>query len=297
MIIAALCATALAGHAQANDDNPFSAEVSAGLEYSSKIAIDELDAVADSGDVAALLGVELGYELDLTSKTKFDVTYSFSQSLHEELEQFDLRSHFGVVNVSQDFGKVDAGLSYRYLDASLDGSGFMDYAQVAPYLTALIGTKMFVRAEYGQADKEFDVDTVRNADVESIGADWYFFLDGPRSYVLVGYRADEHDAVSPEHVYDQDNFKLHYVKRFDLFGSKGKFNIGLRLENRDYENVTASIGVPREDERRKLRMSLELPFGDHLGTEIRYELRDIESNLPAADRAEQVGSVEFFARF
>ena len=279
------------------EENRFSAELSAGLQYSSKLAIDEVDVVADDGDVAALLGVDLGYEFDITSKTELDINYSLSQSIHEELEQFDLQSHFGVANLSQDFGRVDVGLSYRYLDSSLDGSGFMKYRQTAPYLTALLGNKVFVRAEYGQADRDFDTESDRDADVESVGTDWFFFLGSPRTYVLLGYRIDQHDAFSAEHDYDQDNVKLHFVKRFKLFGNSGKFNVGLRYETRDYQNITASIGAPREDERRKLRLSLELPFTDRFGTEIKYEVRDTESNLPEADRGEQVGSVEFVAKF
>ena len=301
LCIVALATTGVA-HAQAQDatddsEKRFSAELSAGLEYSSNISIDEIDVVSGSEDLAALLGIELGYELDITSKTSFDIDYSYSQSIHDELEQFDMQSHFGVADLSQDFGRVDVGFSYRYLDATLDGSDFMDYRQAAPYLTALIGSKVFVRAEYGQADKVFDTDPDRDAEIESIGTDWFFFLGSPRTYVLVGYRADQHDATSTEYIYDQDNFKLHFVKRFDMFGNSGKFNVGLRYETRDYQFITQSIGVPREDERRKLRLSLELPITSRFGTEIRYEVRDVDSNLPEADRGEQVGSVEFIATF
>ncbi len=303
LCLVALLATG-AGTAQARDSNEnqskekrFSAEASAGLEYSSNISIDEIDVVSGSEDFAALLGFGLGYEFDITSKTSLDIDYSYSQSIHDELEEFDLTSHFGVADLSQDFGKIDVGLSYRYLDTSLDGDDFMDYRQAAPYITALLGTKVFVRAEYAQADKTFDTETDRDADIESIGTDWFFFLGSPRTYFLLGFRADEHDAVSTEYVYDQDNFKLHFVKRFKMFGNSGKFNVGLRYELRDYQFVTQSIGVPREDDRRKFRLSLELPITSRFGTEIKYEVRDFDSNLPEADRSEQVGSIEFVAEF
>ena len=292
------------GHAQSQDnehdetdEKRFSAEVSAGLEYSSNVSIDELDVVSDTSDIAALLGFELGYELDITSKTSFDIEYSFSQTIHEELDQFNLLTHFGRANLSQDLGRVGVGLSYRYLDASLDGPESMNYRQAAPYLTALFGKTIFVRAEYGHADKEFDVDLGRDAEVESFGTDWFYFLGSPRNYFLVGYRNDQHDAISTEYVYEQDNFKLHFVKRFDVFGRPGKLNVGLRYETRDYEFITASIGVPREEERLKFRLSLELPFTDHVGTIFKYEVRDIESNLPEANRSEQVGSIKFVANF
>ena len=105
------------GHAQSQDDEHdktdekrFSAEVSAGLEYSSNVSIDELDAVSDSGDFAALLGFELGYELDFASKTSFDIEYSYSQTNNEELDQFDLLTHFASANLSQDIGRVGVGV-------------------------------------------------------------------------------------------------------------------------------------------------------------------------------------------
>ncbi len=303
LCVAAL-AVATAGHAQSRDsgngkaeEKKYRAELSAGLQHSSRLSVDELDVVADNGDLATLLGFELGYEFGITKKTEFDISYSFSQTIYEELDQFNLRTHFGVADLSQDFGKIDVGLSFRYLDAGLDGSGFMEYRQAAPYLTALLGKRVFVRAEYGHAEKRFDTDSVRDADVDSFGSDWFLFLGSPRTYVLLGYRLDQHDAISTEHVYDQDNLKLHFIKRFNVFGNSAKFNIGYRYETRDYQFVTQSIGGTRKDERRKLRASLELPLTGRLGTEIRYEVRDYESNLPEADRDEQIGSIEFVAKF
>lgn len=297
-LTAALGNAALAAGKQDQDGNKnFEIELSTGVEYRSKVSVDELDTFTDSGDVAALLGAKLKFGFDITRKTSVNIDYSFSQSLHDELDQFDLQTHYVSLDLAHDFGKVDVGVSHMYLDSGLDGSDFMTYQKTTLYLTALLGRKVFVRAELGFANKEFDTVSERDAKVQSAGTDWFFFLNGPKTYVLLGYRFDQEDAVAPEHDYKRHNFKIHLIHRFDLFRRQAKFNIGWRYEDRDYSDITPSIGVVREEQRIKIRASLELPLTDRFETVFKYEIRDYESNLPEANRADYLASIELIARF
>lgn len=281
----------------ADDKKSFEFEVGTGIEYSSRVAVDEIDVVALDGDLAALLSAGFDFDHDLNADIGINLGYEFSKSMHDELQQFDMQSHFGSLDLSYDLGNVDVGVAQRVMLSSLDGADFLDYQQTAPYATVFFADRFFVRAELGFAKKEFDVVTERDADVQSAGADWFIFLNGPKTYLTLGYRFDQEDAAVSQYDHDRHNFKAHFVQRLDMFGQSAKFNIGVRYETREYSDVWPSVGVNRDDQRRKIRASLDIPFTDHFATVFKFELRNVESNVPEADRSDQVGSIEFVARF
>ncbi len=281
----------------ADDEKSFEFEVGTGIEYSSRVAVDEVDTVAPDGDLAALLNAGFDFEHDLTANTGINLGYEFSKTVHDELEQFDMQSHFGSLDLSYDLGKVDVGIAHRAMISSLDGDDFLDYQQTAPYATVFFADRFFVRAELGFAEKEFDVVTERDSDVQSVGADWFIFLNGPKTYVTIGYRFDQEEAVVSQYDHDRHNFKVHFVRKFNVFDQSAKFNIGVRYETREYSDIWPSIGVNRDENRQKIRASLDLPFTDRFAAILKYELRDVESNVPEADRSDQRSSIEIVARF
>lgn len=274
-----------------------SLEVSTGLKYSSKISIEELDTFTISGDLAVLFGAEARFKLNLTRNTSVNLTYDISQTLYEQLDQFNTQSHFGSVDFSHDFGKVNVGVSQRYLLSRLDGASFLTYQQTAPYLTAFLGEKVFFRAELGFADKDFDTINERDADVQSAGADVFLFLDGSKTYLMFGYRIDQQDAVAAEHDFDRNNFKVHLVKKIKLGERDIKMNIGWRYETRDYSDITPSIGVARDEQRSKIRAQIDVPIMERFEATFMYEFRNIKSNLPTVNGTDNYASIELSARF
>ena len=288
-------ASAAEGDAQ-KERQPFSFEVSTGLRYSSKVSIEELDTFT-SGDLAALLGAEARFKLKLTRNTRINLGYDFSQSLQEDLGQFNIQSHFASAAFFHDLGKIKVGVAQRYLLSRLDGANFLTYRQTAPCLTMFLSKKVFLRAELGFADKDFDIINERDADVRSAGADVFLFLNGSKTYLLFGYRIDQQDAVAAEHDFDRNNFKIHLIKKIRLGERDLKLNIGWRYEIRDYSDITPSIGVVRDERRGKIRAQIDLPLMERFEATFKYEFRNIQSNLPTVDRTDNYASIELRARF
>lgn len=285
-----------AAHA-ADDKKPLAFEISTGIEYSSRVAIDEVDTVAPGGDLAALLDAGATFSHDLTAKTDINLGYEFSKTVHDELGQFDMQSHFGSLELAYDFGKIDIGIAQRMMRSSLDGADFLSYQQTAPYVTAFLSDKFFVRTELGFAEKKFEVVTERDSDVQSAGTDLFIFLRGVRTYLTLGYRFDQEEAIVSQYDHDRHNLKAHFVQRIDIFNQSAKLNIGMRYQTRKYSDIWPSIGINRDEQRQKFRVSLDVPFTDHFGAILKYELRDVESNVPEADRSDQLSSIELVARF
>jgi len=272
-------------------------EIGGGLEYDSNVALLELDTSANAGDAIASIRFGLGYDMPSAGRFGLAAGYNFSETMHEDFDEFDVRVHRGSGTLSWDYGRTDFGAVLQYARAELDGSAFMTLSQVAPYVSRLVGNKLFLRFAYAGSDKDFDGNPLRAAKADSLSSDVYVFLDGVRTYVLIGLRRDDEDAIDPQFDYAADRFRIQLTRRFSLTSREVTFRIGARSEARDYSGITPSIGEVRRDDRIQLESSAELPLGERLAATIGYQRADNDSNLPAVDFDEDVLSLTFAAEF
>lgn len=275
----------------------FSFEVETGVEYDSNVALLEVDTSTGAGDASALLNFGVGFDAPTEGAFDFEAGYNFSETAHEDFSDFDLRIHRGSSTLSYDFGRVDAGAILQYARAELDGARFMTLQQTSPYLSALIGKSAFLRFSYTRSDKEFESRPTRAAKADSWSSDLYYFLDGLRTYVLVGYRHDDEDAIDAQFDYTGDRFRARISHRFALGSRELTLKAGLRSEQRDYKGETPSIGARRRDDRLQFEASGELSLTERLTATLAYRRSNNDSNLPAVDFDEDVLSATFTAEF
>lgn len=295
-------ATAACGAAQeptpaTNGDRAVSLTLGTGVEYDSNVAVLELDSSTDAGDRSLLLDFGVGY--DKPNAGRFDVQagYDFSQSLHDDFDSFDVRIHRGSGTLSYDLGRVDVGATLQHARAELDGTEFLTLQQVSPYVSKLVGRRLFLRFAYASTDKDFAGNPTRSANADALSADAYVFVDGLRTYFVFGYRRDDEDAVDAQFDYGGDVLRAQLAKRLMAGTRELTLRTSLRFESRDYDSPTPSIGSPRRDDRRQLEVSLDVPVGERTTAQVGYERADNASNLPSVDFAENVLSLKFRARF
>lgn len=293
--------TAATGAAQdptpsVDDDRAVSVRLGTGLEYDSNVAVLELDTSTDAGDRSLLLDFGLGY--DKPGSGRFDVQagYDFSQSLHDEFDAFDVRIHRGSGTLSYDLRSVDVGATLQHAYAELDGDEFLTLQQVSPYVSKLVGRRLFLRFAYAHTDKDFAGNPLRSAQADALSADAYVFIDGLRTYLVLGYRRDDESARDAQFDYAGDMLRAQLAKRLMAGERELTLRASLRLENRDYDAPTPSIGVPRRDDRRQLELSLDVPVAERTTAQVVYEHADNGSNLPSVDFAENVLSLKFRAQ-
>jgi uncharacterized protein (PEP-CTERM system associated) len=278
-------------------DRMFSFDVETGVEYDSNVALLEVDTSTGVGDAIALLNFGLGFDAPIDGALDLKAGYNFSETAHEDFTDFDLRIHRGSSTLSYDFGRIDAGTILQYARAELDGARFMTLQQTSPYLSTLIGRRVFLRFAYTHSDKDFASNPLRAAKADSWSSDLYYFVDGLRTYLLIGYRHDAEDAVDAQFDYAGDRFRAQISHRFALGSRELTVKAGLRSEQRDYENETPSIGAPRRDDRVQLEASGDLPLSERVTASLRYRRSNNDSNLPAVDFDEDVLSLSVTAEF
>jgi hypothetical protein len=299
-IIAAAAAVMLfvgGGLAAQTDERAVSFEVGTGIEYDSNVALLELDTATNVGDRLAVLDFSAAY--DMRSNNAFDLKagYNFSATAHEDFSDFDLRIHRGSATLSYDLGRVDLGSVFQHAVAKLDGAGFMTLTQASPYLSMLMGKRFFFRIAFTRTDKDFDDNPARAALGDAFSSDLYYFVNGLRTYVLVGFRHDEEDAIDGQFDYSGNRLRVQLSRRLTLGSRDLTFKVGLRSEQRDYDNETLSIAAARRDDRLQFEASGEIPLSDRFTAVVGYKRANNESNLPAVDFDEDVLSVTFKAGF
>ena len=142
--------------------------------------------------------------------TELRFGYSFSENFHEEFSQFDIQTHLITADLIHDFGEFEVGIAYRYADANLDDDGFLTLKQASPYLSTYLTTDLMIRAEYIYTEKIFNNRSQRNSDVNSMGADIYYFVDGVRSYFVLGFRHETEDANNSQFDFSGANLRARY---------------------------------------------------------------------------------------
>jgi hypothetical protein len=280
-----------------NDQRAVSVTLGTGVEYDSNVAVLELDTSADAGDRSLLLDFGLGYDKPDAGRFDLQAGYDLSQSLHDEFDSFDVRIHRGSGTLSYDLGRVDLGATLQYAYAQLDGNEFLTLQQVSPYVSKLVGRRLFLRFAYARSDKDFTGNPTRSAKADSLAADAYVFVDGLRTYLVFGYRLDDENALDAQFDYVGNMLRAQLAKRLMAGDRELTLRTSLRFENRDYDSPTPSIGDPRRDDRRRLEISLDVPTSQRTTAQVSYEHADNASNLPSVDFAEDVLSLRFRARF
>lgn len=309
LALGALLASSIQTQAFAQDDeraggiydafkrSPFSASFSAGVEYDSNISVIEIDTATQEDDFAAVLDFGVGFEKDVGEDTKFKAGYDFGQDLQFDVTAFDTQSHRGSAELSHNFGVAEIGASYNYVYSKLGGDGFLSVHRLSPYAaTYVAGKKAYLRATYIYTDKDFVGRIDRDSEVNAGGAEAFIFLNGLKTYVIAGYRYEVEDAVSPEFDFNAHNVKARLIQSVPLGAKPGKFKIGWRFEDRNYDSVTPSILAVRNDERQRFDASFEIPLSEVMFAEIEYRYDDFRSNLPSADFTQNVATIRFGGR-
>lgn len=273
-----------------NDD--LTLKFSAGVEYDSNVSVIDIDASTAEDDFVAVFDFDLSYDAELTEGSTFTFGYSFGQDVQFEFSDFDTQIHRGFTGLTQEIGPVETGLSYNLIYARLGGDGFLQMHRVSPHVAGYaFNRNVYWRASYIYTDKTFIDRDERNSRAQAGGGDAFFFLDGLNTYIISGYRYENENAAAPEFDFAGHNVKLKFVQRFSLISRKAKFKAGWRYEDRDYRNVTPSLGVSRDDERHKFELSLEAPINDVLFMEVEYNYDQFNSNLPTADFDQNVATI------
>ena len=299
LVITLLVATAPATATFAADkkDSSWDFEAGVGTEFDSSIGVDEIDTDTSESDVSANLNFSANYRTKFGDKGGANFSYIFSQSLYQDFDEFDLQVHGITSSIHRKVNKADLGIGYNYFYTVLGDEGFIRLHQLAPYYSSFITPKLYTRLSFIHTDKNLLDRDDRDAQSNALSGDLYIFSNKSKTYLNLGYRYDIEDATDPQFDYKGHNLKVRWQNKFPLWGGEGRFRIGWQYTKRDYDNITLSIGTPRDDERHVLGTELEIPAFKGWNATLSYKYRDTSSNIDVADYSESIVGVKFTTEF
>lgn len=287
----------IANPALAKEDKPLSLELSVGAEYDSNVSVDQVDVTTREGDMLAVLGARAKYKAEVGGETSIKLGYEFEQTLHEDFTGFDMQTHTLSAGADTKLGGIGLGADYSFYHILLGGDGFLDMHQVGPSLSAFVTDKVYLRVGYTYFDKDFKVADGRDASNHQVTGDVYYFFKDSKAYVSLGGRYETENTADPAFDYDGFQLSANVQLPVALWSRSGKIKFGYSYRERDYDNVTPSIGVRRHENRSMFRANAELPLTDHLSFKPEYRYVDRNSNYALSNYTEHVANGSFSYRF
>lgn len=276
--------TLLAAEDAASADNDFEAEISVGVEYDDNITIDSIDNNSAKGDSLLRINGAIGGQLFESGDTSLSARYSFFQSLHQDLTDFDLQIHGFSGRLKTKAGKLNLGADYRYDYIRLAGADFLNVHTIGPDVGLLVAKNTYLTVGYQFRTQSFSdpARSERDADRHSLDGKLYFLMGKGRN-VTIGYRASRQLATDDSFSYWGHRFDTGVKLPVELAEAKATFRLRYRYQQKDYSATDLRIGDRRHDKRHTARASLEIPFGKNLQADLEYRFVASNSNLAIVD--------------
>ncbi|MBT8098126.1 MAG: DUF560 domain-containing protein [Gammaproteobacteria bacterium] len=266
-----------------SDKASFGFDVDAGYHSDSNVGIADIDSNSGESDTAVKIGLGVNAEIPLGERFGVRVGYDFDDTAYQELSEFDLSLHHGVAEISTDFAGFGAAVAVDRYVANLDGEEYLGMTQVSPSLSRLFGSSLFARIAYMDATKEYDLLSNRDASNEAMRVDVYWLLDGMNRYIALGMQTSDENAIDDELDFESVQSMLTYGQSLRFSKVQVKLKTQLKLENRDYLNVTEAIQDTRRDDRLRASLSAAIPLPGNFELKGIVEHARTESNLDSAD--------------
>jgi len=293
---------------------PWDLAVSTAAQYDSNVILlagnSSLPAgISQQHDNRAVLYLQGGYRvLDLWA-WRIEGRYSFYQSLHQDLDAFNVQHHQAEVITRYRSGKAQRSVSYElaytFSDAIVDDSGFLRTHAVTPTVTLAETGATFTQLQYGLTKKDF-VDTPmfatnddRDATNQAVGLSQTVLFAGS-GLVRVGYRFDR-DATGSSPTQDDWAYRAHQVSAAFtsplLTGVRLDLDAAYTLQRYQHTNSYSTTGEVRDDDQQVYTAGLSRTFFGWMTARLQEVYSKNASNIEAFRYDRGISSLTISASF
>ncbi len=295
-IIGALCAfPVLAGGLAATPAfgaDRFTLEGLAALEYDGRIRVDELDLDQREGDFVALMETKARTRVVDAELGSLILGYDFSQRSHLEFPDLNRQSHRFSADGRVQLRDAEIGTAYDFIHFRLGGDALVNIQGIEPKLTAPVAQQTRLTVSYRYENWNFVNVDARDTDNHMVAlAVAHQF--SPEMQVTARIRYEDVDAVEPR--FDLQGFQINAALALPLRLIDRRDTVRLEFEyrDRDYENITPSIGERRREDRSVITATSDLYLSDRVGLRAAIRYTDRNSNFPASNYEELRASTGF----
>ena len=294
-----LCASllALVQTATATSGDMFTLQLAAGYAWDNNVGLDELERATGESDEVTLLEALGSVQFDLPLDSTLRLSASISDESYKTFSLVDRRTESVGVNFETRLGNLTAGVNWFDVSADLDHEKFLQYERLSPYLSGFLSKRWFVRGEYIYGEKQIENRPGREADSHSGSLDNYYFIQGLKRYVVMGYTYRVDNARANRYDYESHALKLRYLHRGTVGSLPLEFEAESRWEERRYKEPDPFIREKREDTRIRLSVQLTASVTSYASIALQIKNSNYDSNLPTASYSDLVVGTELRLTF
>jgi tetratricopeptide (TPR) repeat protein len=280
-----------------------------GFQYDSNVVLAPSNEAIKSGlgiskqaDGRATLAAGGTYLPLRTDKVAFSVGYDFFQSLHFDLDAYNLQDHRPSAQLVVNAGPVVLGMQGRYDYYFLRADSFLQEATALPWLT--IPERDFGRTDvwYRMRRRDFlkqPFSGVLDSFNHSGAIRQLIYLGQPERYVSLGYRFDSEEPINAR----GDQFAYDGSEVSAGIGWQLPASVGAELDyayrNEQYSQASAlpTGTARRHDDMHQVIIAFAKSLNEHLRLTAGYFATINNSNKLAFEYDRHIGSVALEARF
>lgn len=259
--------------------------------------------VSNEGDSRAVIFVDGEYRFIQKLPWLMGVRYSFYQSIHSRLHDYDLQNHQGTL-----FGSYQGRcgnipylfqLDYKYSNSLLNEKRYLESHGLTATLNLQWNSNLLTQIQYRFQDKDFHYSiTHHSANRDGInnlvGITQYLFLFRNRGFLKVGYFYDN-DSTGGSN-WDYDGYRALAGLRFP-FLCKTIVDMDFNYYQQEYDNHDYFFNHSRRDEEYTYNFSLYRNICKHFDAVFRYTRVDNGSNINFYDYDRNIYSLTLSLRF
>jgi len=275
-----------------------------GLQYDNNVVLGNdstplPEGISRKSDWRALLYLKGQYDFLREQNVLGSVNYSFYQSLHSRLSDFNISQHTLGANLIYDLPKITIKGAYAFEYILVGGDAYDFSHTVSPSVTIKEGNGLSTTLQYSYSRTSF-----KNADLFMDNSD----RTGSNNQVSITQNIPIGSSVETRvgYAYDNDNAKKDF---WDYSGNKFFVNFGIKLPRnismdlygeyykKDYDETDPNYGKTREDIVHTYSASLSKRLSDRLSISVGEIYIRNKSNIDAFDYKRSITSAYVTARF
>lgn len=187
-----------------------------GVEYDDNVTLQPVDEdvvdISDKEDERAVVNLKLTRQVFL-EQGRAGVSYSFHQSLHQDLTNYNIQGHTGSLSFASDLRPFQPSIQYNYEHYFVDQEEYLGKHTLVPSLN-ISAASPHITQVYFQYEKmnylipaeqdEYD----RSGHSNSIGFNQYFSIIEDKGYVKIGGEYKDNNAEGDDWDYSSSKVSL-----------------------------------------------------------------------------------------
>jgi len=259
-----------------------------GFEYDDELTVPEVDFVSNVADTAGVFDFSIGSVFPEWKGIEFEAGYDFYQSVYSDVKELNLQTHSPHLSASWSLWGITPTVGYYYIHSSLGGDAFLDLHRARLGASRLLVPWWYASLSWDIEGRIFADQDARDGVRNALVLENLFFLFERRFTGVLNWRLEGQDTNAPEFEFLGNVLRAEIRGPIRVRSYEARFEIGYEFLDRNYENITPSIGEKREDRRHAFRMRLRAPIVRHVDGVFDYTHIESHSNLPSQEYDENI---------